>query len=61
MQREYGGLLFTLCVGFGRSDKLADWVWCVGIGMENLKQMGEDMYGKYTEQTDEKEIIRTCA
>jgi len=29
--------------------------------MERLKQMREDMHGKYTELTDEKEIIRTSA
>ncbi|KAH9966085.1 thioredoxin-like protein, partial [Russula dissimulans] len=29
--------------------------------MERLKQMREDMHGKYTELTDEKEIIRTTA
>jgi hypothetical protein len=29
--------------------------------MEHLKQMREEMHGKYTELTDEKEIIRTCA
>jgi len=29
--------------------------------MEHLKQMREDMHGKYTELTDEKEVIRTCA
>jgi hypothetical protein len=29
--------------------------------MEHLKQMREDMHGKYTELTDEKEIIRTTA
>jgi len=29
--------------------------------MERLKQMREEMHGKYTELTDEKEIIRTCA
>jgi hypothetical protein len=29
--------------------------------MERLKQMREDMHGKYTELTDEKEVIRTCA
>jgi hypothetical protein len=29
--------------------------------MESIKQMREDMHGKYTELTDEKEIIRTSA
>jgi hypothetical protein len=29
--------------------------------MERWKQMWEEMYGKYTELTDEKEIIRTSA
>lgn len=29
--------------------------------MERLKQMREDMHGKYTELTDEKDIIRTSA
>jgi hypothetical protein len=29
--------------------------------MERLKQMREDMHGKYTELTDEKEIIWTGA
>lgn len=29
--------------------------------MERLKQMREEMHGKYTELTDEKQIIRTCA
>ncbi|KAI0303271.1 thioredoxin-like protein [Russula brevipes] len=29
--------------------------------MERLKQMREDMHGKYTELTDEKEVIRTSA
>jgi len=32
-----------------------------GSRMERLKQMREDMHRKYTELTDEKEIIRTCA
>jgi hypothetical protein len=29
--------------------------------MERLKQMREDMHGKYTELTDEKEVVRTSA
>jgi hypothetical protein len=29
--------------------------------MERLKHMREEMHGKYTELTDEKEIIRTSA
>ncbi|KAI0284361.1 thioredoxin-like protein [Russula aff. rugulosa BPL654] len=29
--------------------------------MEHLKQMREEMHGKYTELTDEKEVIRTSA
>jgi len=29
--------------------------------MERLKQMREELHGKYTELTDEKEIVRTCA
>jgi hypothetical protein len=29
--------------------------------MEHMKQMREDMHGKYAELTDEKEIIRTSA
>jgi hypothetical protein len=29
--------------------------------MERLKNMREEMHGKYTELTDEKEIIRTSA
>jgi hypothetical protein len=29
--------------------------------MESLKQMREDMHGKYNELTDEKEVIRTSA
>jgi hypothetical protein len=29
--------------------------------MERLKQMREEMHGKYAELTDEKEIIRTSA
>jgi hypothetical protein len=29
--------------------------------VERVKHMREDMHGKYTELTDEKEIIRTSA
>ena len=29
--------------------------------MERMKQMREDMHGKYAELTDEKEVIRTSA
>ena len=29
--------------------------------MERMKQMREEMHGKYTELTDEKEVIRTSA
>ena len=38
---------------------VADWAYA--CRMERLKQMREEMHGKYTELTDEKEVIRTSA
>jgi hypothetical protein len=58
--------LFTYFVPvFHQSDKITDLgtrlFFRLVRRMERLKQMREDMHGKYTELTDEKEIIRMSA
>jgi hypothetical protein len=66
LQREYGRRCFTYFVSVSVSliritDLGTRLFFPLCCRMERLKQMREEMHGKYTELTDEKEIIRTSA